>query len=343
MIREAISRLVAGENISEDDSRQVAHEIMSGDATPTQIASFITALRIRGETVENIVGFARTMREKSTKIGIPAGEIILDTCGTGGDGVGTFNISTVAALIAAGAGIRVAKHGNRSVSSRCGSADVFERLGVKIDAPVEVSESCLREIGICFLFAPLFHPAMKFAVQPRREIGIRTIFNLVGPLSNPAQATHQLLGVYEPSLTEVFAHVLRSLGTRSALVVHGHDGLDEITTTSPTRVTELREDGTLRTYDIAPEEFGLQRATSHDLLGGDAEGNAGIVESILRGEGGFKADAALLNAGAALYIAGKASSIRDGIELARDSIESGSALSTLDALRRRTSQQRETE
>jgi anthranilate phosphoribosyltransferase len=338
MIQEAIAKLIASADatLNEKEAIAVADEIMSGTATACQIASFITALRIRGETVPVIVGFVRTVRNKAVKIDAPSETVVLDTCGTGGDQAHTYNISTAAALIAAGAGIKVAKHGNRSVSSRCGSADVLAALGVNIEVPREVSQRCLDELGICFLFAPLYHQAMKYALQPRREIGIRTIFNIVGPLSNPAAATHQLIGVYEPRLTALFAEVLRELGTKRALVVHGNDNLDEITTTTSTQVAELREDGSLHTYTVKPEDFGFARATLADLKGKDVETNAAIIEAILSGEQGPRADIALLNAGAAIYVAGRAQTFREGITAARNAIQSGEAKRKLEGLRRIT-------
>ncbi len=339
MIQEAIAKLIADQALSEEQAIKVANEIMSGTATPCQIASFITALRIRGETVSTIVGFVRTLRNKAVKITTSSEMAVLDTCGTGGDQSGTFNISTAAALIAAGADVKVAKHGNRSVSSRCGSADVLTALGVNIEVPREISQRCLDELGICFLFAPLYHKAMKYAVQPRREIGIRTIFNIIGPLSNPAAAAHQLIGVYEPRLTTLFVEVLKELGTKHALVVHGHDKLDEITTTDSTLVTELKEDASIHTYTVKPEDFGFARAALADLKGEDAETNAAIIEAILRGEQGPRTDIALLNAGAAIYVAGKVLMIREGIVLARGAIQSGEAQRKLDGLRRITKAQ----
>jgi len=339
MIQEAIANLIADQALSEEQVIKVADEIMSGAATPCQIASFITALRIRGETVSTIGGFVKTLRNKAVKITTSSEMAVLDTCGTGGDQAGTFNISTAAALIAAGAGVKVAKHGNRSVSSRCGSADVLTALGVNIEVPREVSQRCLDELGICFLFAPLYHKAMKYAVQPRREIGIRTIFNIIGPLSNPAAAAHQLIGVYEPRLTTLFVEVLKELGTKHALVVHGHDQLDEITTTDSTLVTELKEDASIHTYTVKPEDFGFAQAALADLKGEDVDTNAAIIEAILRGEQGPRTDIALLNAGAAIYVAAKAITIREGIILARDAIQSGEAQRKLDGLRRITNAQ----
>lgn len=330
MIREAIAKLASGHQIDENETLQVANEIMEGAATPSQIASFITALRIRGEQIHNITAFAKVMREKMTKVEC-CDSVVLDTCGTGGDEMGTFNISTATALISAGAGIKVAKHGNKSVSSKCGSADVFEALGVNIKASRDVSEKCLNEIGICFLFAPLYHPAMKFAIEPRREIGIRTIFNILGPLSNPAKANCQLLGVFKEELTDTLAAVLRDLGSKHALVVHGADGLDELSTTTTTKVTELK-DGVLESYTIDPLQFGIAKSSLQDLAGGDAQHNAQMLLNVLKGAKGPTTYAVLLNAGAAIYIGGKAASILEGIDVARAVIYSGAALEKLNAL-----------
>jgi anthranilate phosphoribosyltransferase len=338
MIREAIAKLAAGEEeLTADQAHQVALEILSGEATACQIASFLTALRIRGERPEHLAGFVRAMRDKAARITTPPG-VVLDTCGTGGDHVGTFNVSTTAAFIAAGAGVRVAKHGNRAMSSRCGSADVLSALGVRIDCSHALAERCLREIGICFLFAPSYHSAMKHAVQPRREIGHRTIFNMAGPLSNPAGATHQLIGVYDVSLCRTFAEVLRELGAERALIVHGSDGLDEISTTEVTELTELRN-GELRSWSVTPKDFGLEEpADLEDLLAAeDAVGNAAILVAILKGEEtGPKAQIALVNAGAAIYVAGRADTIVEGMEIARRAIVSGAPFEKLEELRQMT-------
>ena len=337
MIKTAIAKLVAGEYLAGEQAHRVALEILSGEATACQIASFLTALRMRGESVEHLGAFVRAMRAKAAPLETPGG-VILDTCGTGGDEIGTFNVSTTAMFMAAAAGIRVAKHGNRAMSSRCGSADVLAAAGVRIDCSRALSEQCLREIGICFLFAPAYHSAMKHAVQPRREIGHRTIFNLAGPLSNPAGATHQLIGVYDVSLCRVFAEVLRELGTERALVVHGSDGLDEISTTAATELTELH-DGEIRSWTATPADFGLEQpARIEDLLAAeDAQGDADTLVAILRGEEtGPKAEIALVNAGAAVYVAGKAESIREGIEIARRAVGSGAAHEKLEQLRQMT-------
>ncbi len=337
MIKEAIAQLVAGSDLSGHEAHGVAIEILSGEATPCQIASFLTALCIRGHTAAHVLGFVQAMREKAVRIAAPDG-VILDTCGTGGDDLGTFNISTTAMFLAAGAGVRVAKHGNRAMSSRCGSADVLTALGVKIDCSPALSERCLHEIGVCFLFAPLYHTAMKHAVQPRREIGHRTIFNLAGPLCNPAGATHQLIGVYDGSLGRMFAEALRALGCRRALIVHGADGLDEISITAPTELTELRG-GEIRVWTATPRDLGVERTASlADLRAAeDAAGNAAVTLAVLRGEEtGPRAEVALANAGAALYVAEQAETLREGIELARKALASGAALAKLEALRRMT-------
>lgn len=332
MIREAIGILAAGKPLAAEETRQVAREILEGEATPAQIGAFATALRFRGETAEHIQAFAEVMREKAARIAPPPG-VVLDTCGTGGDASGTFNISTVAALVAAGAGVAVAKHGNRSATSQCGSADALEALGVKIDLDPAKAERCLREIGICFMFAPKHHAAMRHAAGPRKEIGIRTIFNLLGPLSNPAGATHQLIGVFDGALAETYARVLANLGSKRALVVHGADGLDEFTTTGPTRVVEL-DGGQVRAYSCEPEDFGFAKADAESLRGGAPAENREIILAILQGKGDkAKTEIALLNSGAALYAAEKALSIAEGIALARATIASGAAMKKLEELR----------
>jgi anthranilate phosphoribosyltransferase len=329
-IREAIGKLVNREHLSEAETIDVMDQIMTGEATPLQVAAFLTALRMKGETVQEITGAARVMREKVHRVGVKANRV-LDTCGTGGDQKGTFNISTTAAFVVAGAGITVAKHGNRSVSSQSGSADVLAALGVKIDASKEKVEECLEKIGIGFLFAPLLHEAMKYAVQPRRDIGIRTIFNLLGPLTNPAGATHQLTGIYDGGLTELIAQVLRNLGTVRAMIVHGLEGLDEISLSGPTRVSELKE-GQIRTYTLTPEELGLERCRLEELLGGSPEHCAHALRGVLGGEKGPKRDVVLLNAGAALYVARAADSFAEGMHLAAQSIDSGKAREKLELL-----------
>ena len=344
MIKEAISRVVNGDNLTEDEMEKAMDEIMTGAATPAQIGAFITALRIKGETVEEITGAARVMRARATKIDIRNSpvtydrddgdmkkETILDTCGTGGDGTNTFNVSTATAFVAAGGGIRVAKHGNRAVSSKCGSADVLESLGVNLDITAADVEKCIRDVGIGFLFAPLFHGAMKYAAGPRQEIGLRTIFNLLGPLTNPAGATAQVLGVYAPNLTEKIAHVLGRLGTREAFVVCGEGTYDEISICTPTRVSRLKDD-MVRTFEMTPEEYGFRRADPVSIRGGDAQQNAGIIREVLEGHTGAKRDMVLLNAAAAFVAAGLDTDFRGGIQMAVDVIDSGRARKKLNSL-----------
>jgi anthranilate phosphoribosyltransferase len=329
-IREAIDKLVNRVNLSEADTVGVMNQIMTGESTPLQVAAFLTALRMKGETVEEITGAARVMREKAHRVNV-GGKTVLDTCGTGGDQKGTFNISTTAAFVVAGAGVDVAKHGNRSVSSQSGSADVLGALGVKVDAPKERVEQCIAKIGIGFLFAPLLHEAMKYAVGPRRDIGIRTIFNLLGPLTNPAMARYQLIGIYSGELVGMIANVLKNLGSARAMVVHGLEGLDEISLCGPTKIAELR-DGQVKEYVLEPEQVGLQRCQLAELQGGDAGRSAAIVKAILAGDKGPTRDVVLLNSGAALYVAGKAGTVRDGIGLAAESIDSGKARQKLEQL-----------
>jgi anthranilate phosphoribosyltransferase len=330
MIQKAIAALVAGEDLTGSLAREVAREILDGQASPCQIAAFITALRIRKERVEHIVAFAEALREKAGRVRAPEG-VVLDTCGTGGDGRATFNVSTAAAIIAAGAGACVAKHGNRAVSSACGSADVLAQLGVRIDADRSVMERCLGEIGLCFLFAPACHGAMKHAGAARKEVGIRSIFNMVGPLVNPAGATHQMIGVYAPELTETYAEVLRRLGSERVLAVHGSDGMDEITITGPTQVTELR-DGKIETRTIQPSDFGVQTATPETIMAHSAEEAAQRMREVLSGQKGPCLDVALMNAGAALYVAGLADTMQDGFALAAETVASGKAAAKLQAL-----------
>jgi len=329
-IREAIEKLVNRVDLSEEETVSVMNEIMTGEATPLQVASFLTALRMKGETMREITGAARVMREKVRRVKVKA-ERVLDVVGTGGDQKGTINISTASAFVAAGAGITVAKHGNRSVSSKSGSADVLSALGVKIDAPKERVEECLEKIGIGFLFAPLLHEAMKYAVQPRREIGIRTVFNLLGPLTNPAGATHQLTGIYDGGLTDLIAQVLRNLGTARAMVVHGMEGLDEISLCGPTRISELR-DSQIRNYTLTPEEVGLKRCRLEEIQGGNPEQCADALRRVFAGEKGPKRDVVLLNSGAALYVSGAAGSVAEGMQLAAESIDSGKARAKLEQL-----------
>lgn len=329
-VQEAIQRVIEGRSLDEKQAAAVASDIMAGKATPAQIAALLVGLRIKGETVEEITGFVRTMRQGATPVPAVAGDLV-DTCGTGGDRSGTFNISTVSAFVAAGAGCKIAKHGNRSVSSGCGSADVLQALGVDIEMPPDVTARCIDEIGVGFLFAPQYHPGARHAAVPRREIGVRTIFNVLGPLLNPAGARRQLLGVYDRKLTGPIAQVLHRLGSTHCLVVHGEDGLDEITLAARTHVSELKDD-TIRSLAISPAEFGVKPAELDALRGGDAETNAVIVWRVLNGESGPTRDVVLLNAGAAIYVGGQAASIAEGVRRAAESLDSGRAQAALDAL-----------
>ncbi|QWV99200.1 anthranilate phosphoribosyltransferase [Geomonas nitrogeniifigens] len=344
MIRRAIARVVERENLSEAEMIEVMDQIMSGGATPAQIAAFITALRMKGETVDEITGAARVMRDRALPIrvgksvlGIDRDDInldretILDTCGTGGSGTNSFNISTTVAFIVSACGVKVAKHGNRAVSSSCGSADVLEALGVNLDVTPETVERCISEIGIGFLFAPALHGAMKHAIGPRREIGVRTIFNILGPLTNPAGADCQVLGVYREELVEKLAQVLKKLGCRRGYVVHGSDGMDEVTLTGESTIAEVSADG-VKVYKVTPEQFGLERAPLAELHGGDAQGNAVIVREILSGKDGAKRRIVLLNAAFALVATGKAADINEGIRLAAETIDSGRSLKQLERL-----------
>jgi anthranilate phosphoribosyltransferase len=330
MIREAIAKVVQMENLNESEMMEVMDEVMEGQATPAQIAAFITALRIKGETIAEVTGAARIMRQKATRIDARS-SVIVDTCGTGGDGKNTFNISTTAAFVVAAAGLTVTKHGNRAVSSSCGSADVLEALGVNISAAPEIVEECVQQIGIGFLFAPRLHGAMKYAIGPRREIGIRTIFNMLGPLTNPAGATCQLIGVYDPRLTEMFAGVLKNLGTKRAFIVHGSDGLDEATITGETRVSEL-QDGMISTYNIDPADLFGEIYSVEALRGGDATANARITKDVLTGQNGACRQIVLFNAALAIVAGEKAGSLKEGIQVAADAIDSGAARKKLQAL-----------
>jgi anthranilate phosphoribosyltransferase len=336
-IQDAIKRVVSGQNLIRDEMIAVFSNIMSGGATDAQIASFITALRIKGETPEEITGAATVMRQMATTVIPASGFFTVDTCGTGGDGSNTFNISTASAFVSSGAGAIVAKHGNRSVSSKCGSADVLEMLGVTIDLQPQQMKECIDSVGICFLFAPLLHKAMKYAIGPRREIAIRTIFNVLGPLTNPANARSQVLGVFTPELTEVIASVLNNLGVARAYVVHGMDGLDEISISAETKISELNN-GNINTYTISPEEFGLRRGIKDDLTGGTPVENAAIIRNILTGMKGVQRDVVVLNAAFALAASGVASNPREGIELANRSIDSGKASEILEKLVQYTAQ-----
>lgn len=330
MIQEAIKDLIAGADLGRARTRAAMNQIMSGQATDAQIGAFLVALRIKGETVDEIAGCAEVMREKATPIATTRPDLI-DTCGTGGDDSGTFNISTAVAFVACGAGLAVAKHGNRSISSHCGSADVLAALGVNVEASPEKVGECIDEVGIGFLFAVALHGAMKHAIGPRRELATRTVFNVLGPLTNPAGAKRQLLGVYDSALTEALAGVLGQLGSERALVVHGSDGLDEITLTGPTQVSELR-DGSVSTRQIDPRDFGLQLAPAEALQGGDAAYNARILREVLDGREGPRRDVVLINAAAAIAVGGRAEDTTAGLELARASIDSGRARQVLDRL-----------
>lgn len=338
MIKEAIARVVSGADLNEVEMESAMREIMGGECTPAQIGAFITALRMKGESVAEISGAARVMREKATRINaftsaeLAAGQVLVDTCGTGGDSSGTFNVSTATAFVVAAAGLPVAKHGNRSVTSSCGSADVLEALGVDLQLSPEAVARCIREVGIGFMFAPVLHGAMKHAIGPRREIGIRTIFNILGPLTNPAGANVQVMGVYDPSLANIMATVLGRLGCRRALVVCGEGNVDEITVTGPTRVAEYRG-GEVVEYLITPEECGVPRASLEDIRGGsDAAESAAMLRAILGGQPGARLDTVLLNAAAALMAAGRSPDLPAGLELARKLVAEGAALAMLDAL-----------
>lgn len=339
MIKDAIRKAAGRENLTEAEAIEAMRKIMDGEATPAQIAAFIIALKMKGETPDEVTGFAAVMREKSVKIPTrKSPEDLLDTCGTGGDACNTFNISTTAAFVAAGAGASVAKHGNRAMSSKCGSADVLEALGIAINLSPEQVGRCIDEVGMGFMFAPAHHPSMKHAVGPRREIGIRTVFNILGPLTNPAGAKRQLIGVCEPHLTELMCGALRKLGSDRAMVVHGLDGLDELSTVGRSVITELM-DGDMRTYEITPEDVGLKRADTADLLGGcDPAENARATEDVLSGKKGPARDIVVLNAGAAVFVSGKAGSLADGMSMAAESIDSGKAAAALENLKKLSQQ-----
>jgi anthranilate phosphoribosyltransferase len=331
-IQRAIEVISRFGQLRADEAEAVMNQIMRGEATEAQIGAYLMGLRMKGETDAEILGSARAMRANAVQVPVNTSEDLLDTCGTGGDKSGTFNISTTVAFVAAGAGVRIAKHGNRASTSKCGSADVLAELGVNLDLTPEQVGQCVDEIGIGFLFAAKLHPAMKYAIGPRRQMGVRTIFNILGPLTNPAGAQRQLMGVFTPDLTEFLASVLGELGSKSAIVVCGYGNLDELTTTGPNRVSHF-ENGTVRTYDLDPLEFGLKTAHISELLGGDALTNAHILRGVLSGEvDSAKYDVVLLNAAAALVAAGKTSSFQDGMALAQEVIDSGAALAKLDAL-----------
>lgn len=330
IVMETLNALIEGQNLTREKARAVMNEIMEGNATPAQIGSLLTILRMKGETIEEITGFAETMRNKSNRVKTKHDDL-LDTCGTGGDGGKTFNISTASAIVAAAGGVKVAKHGNRAMSSKSGSADVLEALGVNIHLDHHLAEQCLDRIGICFMFAQIYHQSMKHVAAPRKELGFRTIFNLLGPLTNPAGANHQLMGVYDRNKTEVLALVLKELKATRAMVVSSHDGLDEISISAPTQVTEWKE-GKISTYQITPEELGLKRSPISELTGGTAAENAHIITSIFKGEKGAKRDAVVANAGACLYVTGRCNNLKEGVQLAAALIDSGKALEKLQQL-----------
>ena len=334
MFRQYLRQIIDKVDLNETEMAFMLDEILSGQVTDAQIGAFMAAVGTKGETFEELAGAARAMRRKAHRLQVTA-PVVVDTCGTGGDGLSTFNISTTTAFVVAGCGVTVAKHGNRSVSSQCGSADLLEALGVNLNVAPEIVEEAVGEIGIGFLFAPLYHGAMRHAARARKEVGLRSIFNMLGPLTNPAGANCQLLGVYAPQLTELFARALKLLGIRRALVVHGHDGLDEISVCDATRVSELRE-GLIRTYDISPEAFFGDVADPDDLAGGGPRENADITRKILSGEKGPRRHVVVLNAAAALLAAGKVDDLKAGIVSAEQSIDSGAAADKLDALIRYT-------
>ena len=330
MIRDAIEKLIRGADLSQEEAAQVMEEIMTGEATPAQFGAFVIGLRLKGETVDEMTGLAAVMRDKSLRVDFSGPSV--DTCGTGGDNLGTFNISTVAAFVVAGAGIAVAKHGNRAMTSKSGSADVLEKQGIKIDLGPEGVKQCMEEVGIGFMFAPRFHPAMKFAVQPRREIGVRTVFNILGPLTNPAGAEAQVLGVPTDSVGEKMVQVLQRLGSERAIVVHAEDGLDEISLNSNTNVWELK-DRSIKHYTIGPDDLGLAPASLQSLAGGSVEENADTMTEVLKGASGPRRDVVVANAAGGIVAGGKAADLREGVQLAQGSIDSGRALEKLELLR----------
>jgi anthranilate phosphoribosyltransferase len=333
-MKDLLAKLIDGQGCTRDEAYQAIGTIMRGEATDAQIAGLLVALRLRGETPDIVAGAAQAMREASTPV-VCAHRDAVDTCGTGGDGLHTFNISTTAAFVTAGAGVPVAKHGNRGVSSRSGSADVLKELGVNLAADSETMGKCLDEIGIAFLFAPSLHPAMKYAIGPRKELGIRTLFNILGPLSNPAQTRRGVLGVYSSAMVDLVANALAELDTVHMYVVHGDDGLDEITTTTTTEIAEVKN-GTVQRFSLSPEEYGFDRVLIEDLQGGDPAENAAITRSILNGAAGPMRDIVVLNAAAAIHAGGKANGLKEAIDVAKTSIDSGAALQKLDALVRMT-------
>jgi anthranilate phosphoribosyltransferase len=335
MINQNVEKVISGNNLTQEEMIESMTQIMSGDVTETQIASFLTALKIKGESIDEIVGGAKVLRSKAELVELQ-NYYTVDTCGTGGDKLGTYNISTAVAFVAAAADIKVVKHGNRSVSSKCGSADVLEALGVNINITPDQVKDCVEDVGIGFFYAPNFHKAMRFVGKTRKELGFRTIFNILGPLANPANANAQVLGVFDEALVQPMAEVLKNLGIKKAFVVHGKDGLDELSITDETSVCELNN-GELKSYTITPEDFGFQRGTIEDIKGSDAQGNAEIIKNLLKGEKGAKRDILVLNAAAALVVGNKADSLKEGIDKAQKLIDDGLALEKLEAFVAKTS------
>ncbi|WP_138492953.1 anthranilate phosphoribosyltransferase [Paenibacillus pinistramenti] len=329
-IQAGLSKVVGAEHLTRTEANEIMNAIMEGQATSAQIGGLLAALRFKGETVEEITGFAEAMRSKAAGVGARNSQL-LDTCGTGGSGIQKFNISTAAAVIASSSSVRIAKHGNRSASSRAGSADVLEALGVNIHLTGEQANRCLEELGLCFLFAQVYHPSMKHAAAPRKELGMRTVFNLLGPLTNPAGADRQLLGIYDTKMTETIAKVLRELGSARALVVSSREGLDEISLSAPTRISELKN-GEVKTYEIEAADLGLSRCALEDIFGGDAAKNAQMIREILQGRKGPARDIVLANAGACIYLSGLADSIKEGVVIAADAVDSGKAADQLQKL-----------
>jgi anthranilate phosphoribosyltransferase len=333
MVKKFLDKLTNFENLTSSEVKELFNLIMEGSLTDTQIGAILTALKMKGETIEEITSAAKVMREKAVKVPVKDKSNLVDTCGTGGDKVNTFNVSTISAFVVAGAGAKVAKHGNRSVSSKCGSADIMQALGINIEMPPEVASKALEEVGIAFLFAPIYHPAMKNVIKQRKELGIRTIFNILGPLSNPAQANYQLMGVFSEKLVEPLANVLLNLGVERGFVVHGLEGLDEVSITTKTLVAEINNKD-ISVYYVEPEDFGLKKASLTEIEGGDLECNLDIALKILKGEEkGAKTDFVALNSGFALKASGVVDTIKEGIELAKDTIYSGKAYETLEKLK----------
>jgi len=331
MIADLVKKAADRQDLSADEAHAAMSEIMTGEATPVQIAAFLVAMRMKGETVDEVTAFARVMRAHALPVTITRRPVV-DTCGTGGDDIKTFNVSTAAAFVAAGAGVVIAKHGNRSVTSKCGSADVLEALGIKFDLPPDKVAQCVDNIGIGFMFAPAYHPAMKHAAPVRRELGLRTVFNALGPLTNPAMADAQVVGVYRPEMTELHARALRNLGSKRAYVVHGAGGLDELSTFGETRVTELR-DGDVKTYHVMPEDVGLARARPEEIQGRTPAENARTLMAVLEGDKGAARDIVVLNAAAAIAAGGRADTLTEAIPVAEQSLDSGAALGKLNELR----------